>query len=258
MLAAAGSILCGRTEAMAPAGSQEAVQGYLGAAPPPEVLDFMPAPPRPGSAQEKADLDLFRRTRRLQGGPRWTLAQRDVTDGPFDTFACALGVRLRPGDAPALDRLLARLGKDRGPWVDAGKFHYAVRRPYLKIDGPICEPKTDHLAGNPDYPSGHAAAGWSIALVLAEAAPARAGRVLDRGRVFTESRFVCGSHSRSAVDAGGMLASALIATEHGSDAFRADLAAARSQLVALPAGEGLDDDGRCQAEARAGAWRPEP
>lgn len=255
VLAALSSIGVGHACAETGGSPQTPIGGYLGPALLPQVLNFIPPPPKPSSWQAKADLDLFRRTRRLQGGPRWRLAQKDVTDSPLDTFACALGVQFKPGDAPALDRLLDRLGKDRGQWVDAGKFHYATLRPYLMVDGPICEAKTEHLKGNPDYPSGHAAAGWSVALVLAELAPARAGQVLTRGRVFTESRIVCGSHTKSAVDAGAMLASALIAAEHGSDDFQADLSAARQQLADPTRGIRIDDKDRCRSERVAADGR---
>ena len=241
----------GAVDAEPASGTQSPVKGYLDPELAPQGLEVIPPPPKRGSPQAKADLALFTRTRRLQGSDRWRLAQRDVTESPLDTFACALGVQLKPGDAPALDRLLSRLGADRGPWVDAGKFHYMSRRPYLVVKGPICEPKTDHLKGNPDYPSGHAAAGWSIAIVLAELAPDRAGEILARGRVFTESRFICGSHSKSAVDAGVMLASALVATEHGSEPFRSDVAAARADLQAARGKLSPKSAAQCSLETAA-------
>ncbi len=189
---------------------------------------------------------MFTHTRSLKGGARWRLAQQDVTDSPLVTF----GIRLKPGDAPALDRLLQRVGADRGPLVDAGKLHYAVVRPYQKIGGAICEPKTEHLAGNPDYPSGHAAAGWSVALVLAELKPDRAAQILKRGRAFAESRYICGSDSVSAVEAGTLVASELVAAEHGSAAFRADTDSARADLQTQGLGQPPDPE-MCRQEQLA-------
>jgi acid phosphatase (class A) len=238
-----------RAQPVAPSPVQEAsAQGYLDGALLSQALELMPRPPAAGSAEAKADAAVFVRTRALRNGPRWRLAQRDVTDSPFDTFACALGLQLKPGDDPALDRLLQRMGADRRPLVDAAKFHYRALRPYQKVDGPICEAKTEHLAGNPDYPSGHAASGWSIALVLAELAPDRAAPILKRGRAFAQSRLICGSHNKSAVDAATLLASELVAAEHGSAAFRADIDAARTGLT----GKGSPPDkDRCRLETVA-------
>jgi acid phosphatase (class A) len=231
--------------------------GYLGDLLLPRALDLTPAPPAPDSAQARADLDVFAKSRSLEGGPRWRLAQRDVTDEPLTTFACALGVALKPGEAPAVERLLDRLGDDRGPLVDAGKFHYRALRPYQRVRGDICEAKTAHLAGNPDFPSGHAAGGWSTALVLAELAPDRAPEILIRGRAFMESRVACGSHTLSAVNAAGVLASALVAAEHGSAAFRSDADAARRELQTVRLTAAKPDPAQCRAEAQAiAAWRP--
>ncbi len=234
-----------------------AATGYLGGALLPHALDLTLAPPRPGSAEARADLEVFAKSRRLEGGPRWRLAQRDVTDPPLTTFACALGVQLKSGEAPAVERLLERLGADRGPLVDAGKFHYRAKRPYQRAKGDICEAKTEHLAGNPDFPSGHAAAGWSTALVLAELLPERAPEILIRGRAFMESRVACGSHSLSAVEAASMLAAALVAAEHGSVEFRGDADAARRELQAARDGGAKPDPAQCRAEAEAiASWRP--
>ena len=115
--------------------------------------------------------------------------------------------------------------------VSRAKTGFAVRRPYLDQPGSICEPKTAHLAGNGDYPSGHTSSGWSAALILAELMPDRATQILRRGRQYGESRYICGSHSRSAVEAGYMAGSVLVAMLHSSADFRRDMDAARIELV---------------------------
>lgn len=126
------------------------------------------------------------------------------------------------------------------------KAHYQARRPYLGTDAPICEAKTAHLAGNGDYPSGHAANGWLEGLILAELVPDRAGPILARARAYGESRAVCGSHSASAVRAGWMAGSAMFAMLNATPAFQHDLAEARAELAstrAIP-----PDAARCIAE----------
>ncbi|HUD30163.1 MAG TPA: phosphatase PAP2 family protein [Novosphingobium sp.] len=93
-----------------------------------------------------------------------------------------------------------------------------------------------HLAGNGDYPSGHSAHGQHVALILAAIAPDRATQLLARGREYAESRWICGSHTQSATEAGLLSGSAIFAAELNSAEFRADLERARTELAALRAG----------------------
>jgi hypothetical protein len=101
-----------------------------------------------------------------------------------------------------------------------------------KKDAPICEAKSDHLAGNPDYPSGHSANGMHVAMILAELAPSRADALYARGREYAESRYICGSHSVSAAEAGIQSGAIIYAAEHTSPLFRQDMDAARAEVEA--------------------------
>ena len=157
--------------AAAPAGNDDGP--YLPRTSLPDAIAILPPPPAPGSAAARADQAVFAATRALAGSARWRIATDDVTNAPLDRFACAMGVQLDAHRAPALARLLDRIGT--GDLVGPVKAHYAVRRPYLGGDAPICEPRTAHLAANGDYPSGHAANGWLEGLVLAQLLPGRAG-----------------------------------------------------------------------------------
>lgn len=227
----------------------EAPRPYLATVPVPDLMQILPPPPTPGSPGNIADRAIFRETRALKGSDRWAVATRDVTDDRFTTFACAIGMQLDAKTAPATTRVFDRIGS--GMLVDPVKHGYATRRPYLDDDQPICEPKTAHLAGNGDYPSGHTTNGWSTALLLAELMPTRATAILARGRAFGESRYICGSHSRSAVEAGYMSGSVLVATLHAAPDFRRDMDAARAELAALSSSAPPTSAARCAREANA-------
>lgn len=220
--------------------------GYLDGRMVPDLTRILPPPPIPGSPRSVDDSMTFRDTRRRAGSDRWTLATRDVTDGRFIAFACAMGMKLDAQKAPALARVFARMGDADA--VGRAKRGFAVRRPYLDQKGSICEPKTAHLAGNGDYPSGHASSAWSTALVLAELMPDRATEILRRGRKSGESRFICGSHSRSAVEAGYMSGAVLVSAFHATPDFRADLDVARRELMKLRPTAPPPDRARCKIE----------
>jgi len=214
------------------------VRGYLAAADRPDLTTVLAPPPAPGSPRDRANAEVFRETRALQGTPRWDLATADVSGDKYDHFAQALGVRLTPETAPVLTALLDRSGNDRSV-VGVAKDHWGTKRPYLGTDLPICEAKSDHLAGNPDYPSGHSAHGMHIAMILAELAPQRADALYARGREFAESRFVCGSHTYSAVEAGILSGAVIYGAEQRSDVFRRDMEAARAEVQAALAKAGV-------------------
>ncbi|MBD8619004.1 phosphatase PAP2 family protein [Sphingomonas sp. CFBP 13728] len=220
---------------------------YLLDQPMPDLMKVLPAPPKSGSPQNVADRATFRQTRALLGTPRGDMATRDVTDDRLTVFACAIGRKLDATSSPALTRIFAQMG-DQG-MVGRAKDGFAVRRPYLNDDLPICEPKTAHLAGNGDYPSGHTTSGWSAALILAELMPSRATQILRRGRQYGESRYICGSHSKSAVEAGYMAGSVLVAMLHTSAGFRRDMDAARTELAG--AAGTAPNPARCLTEAGA-------
>lgn len=222
---------------------------YLAGSAIPDGLAIVPPPPRRGSAADRADRQAYKKTRKLIGTPRWRLAQADVTSDWHDHFACALGVRLTPQSAPALARLLDRAST--AGVVDPVKRRWQAPRPYLRFGGPICQPRTAHLDSNGDYPSGHAAGGWMEALILAELVPERATQILARGRAFGESRWICGAHSRSAVEAGWLAGAVATAALHGSAEFRRDLEQARREWLSLRTTAPAADAGTCAAETAA-------
>jgi acid phosphatase (class A) len=167
-------------------------------------------------------------------------------------FSCALGVKLDPANAPALERLFTRLTVDASNVERPVKAFYKRPRPFVEIGGPICVAPEAYLTKSYSYPSGHSTYSWTVALVLDEIAPDRTGAVLARARTYGESRVVCGVHYESDVQAGRVAASALFGALQSDPAFRQDLEAARAELANLrshPAA--APDKGQCDLEASA-------
>jgi acid phosphatase (class A) len=225
-------------------------RGYLSGPAVPDTLRILPPAPTAGDSRDEADRRVFLQTRGLKDTPRWALAHADIDQaGLLGDFACAVGVRLTPQNAPRLTSLLRRMGPDVKAAVGRPKDFYGRKRPYLVDEGPICDVRSPGLAANPDYPSGHTTIGWTYALLLAELAPDRATETLVRGRAYGESRLVCGVHNLSAFEAGLTDASALVAALHGSADFRADLDAARTEVAAARRAGPAPDPQACAAEA---------
>ena len=209
-------------------------EGYLGAARVPDHRVFLPPPPAVDSPAGVADLTIFHETRALEGKPRWQLAASDDRIGQrkiLGDFGCAAGVDLAAVEVPALARTLARANADLLVMVGAAKDHYKRPRPFVNEQGPICVEVSPAFAASGSYPSGHSAAAWLYALLLAELEPDNAAAIVARGRAFGESRVVCGVHYASDVEGGRITTTALVAALHSNSEFEADMAAARAELA---------------------------
>ncbi|HSV03067.1 MAG TPA: phosphatase PAP2 family protein [Phenylobacterium sp.] len=230
--------------------------GYLGPALP-DTYAVLPPSPAPGSPREEADQRVFRGTRALKDTPRWALAQNDANQAAIvQDLACAIGAELTPRNAPRTFALILKMAPDVSHATNRPKDIYKRPRPYLLYGGEICVPKTPSLAASPDYPSGHNAWGWAVGLVMAELAPDRATPILMRARAFGESRLVCGVHSLSAVQAGRLNGSMVVAALHGDAAFRADMDAARAEVAAARRRGPFPDPAACAREASLVAQNP--
>lgn len=228
--------------------------GYLPAAGRPDSLKLLPPPPAPDSAAQAADADIARQQMPLRGTARWQLAVADAElrfPQAAGAFSCALGAPITEQDTPHLVLLLRRSLADAGLSTAGAKNHYQRARPFMVNGQPMCTPAdADRLRKSGSYPSGHNAAGWAWALILAELAPDRADALLARGLAFGQSRVVCNVHWQSDANAGRLMGAAAVARLHADPAFVADMAAAREEIAAVRA-RGLAPTRDCAAEAAA-------
>jgi acid phosphatase (class A) len=217
-----------------------------------DVLAVIPSAPQVGDARDEADRRIFRETRAFKDSARWHLAHDDADASPramLKDFACSLDLEIQPAEAPRLVRMLERVAVDTARGAGIAKEHFRRPRPFRELEGPICLSR-ESLGSSYDYPSGHATAGWTWGLVLAQVAPAHASQVLARGRSIGDSRVICGVHNASAVEAARLAASAAMALVSATPAYRSDLDVARAEYEQLHrAAKTRPDAGACRAEA---------
>ena len=232
-------------------------RGIMGYLQPKEVIDgvaVIPPPPKPGSAAQAADDEVYKAAIAAIDSPRWKQAIADSEERnigkALQAYACALGTPITPRTMPHTFMLVVRTISDIGVAYDKGKDYYGRLRPYAALNGPNCQGYGEAEAKR-SYPSGHAAVGWGISLVLTEVAPDRATELIRRGREFSESRAACGVHWMSDVVAGRDIGAAVVAQLHSNDDFRAQLAEARKEVAAARATAPLPEGGQCAAEAAA-------
>jgi acid phosphatase (class A) len=258
-LAAALIAACSTVQQEAPApaaapvaaATPQRLSGYL-AAGEFDILAVVAPAPVQGSVRYENDRRTFLATRALEGGPRWRMADEDANLGSANLlkhFACALDAQLEPAAVPATLRLLQRSVRDAGDAMNIVKNHYQRLRPYRIDSGPLCRAVED-LGDTYDYPSGHAMAGWTWAMTLAELAPDRLAPLLARGRAIGESRVVCGVHNASAVEAARTAATAVMVAIQTKPEWQADADAAREELASARAHAPRPDAQACAVEAR--------
>jgi acid phosphatase (class A) len=230
--------------------------GYLVGSSIPDLIRILPATPKPGSARDNADRQVFRETRALADSKRWKLAQREdklSVAALLSALRCSVGVGLTANNAPRLVNLLARVFTDSMNATEPAKEHFQRKRPFLVDEGPICIVATPEFAKTPDYPSSHTTISWAFGLILSEIEPENTTQILARARTFGESRVVCGVHDVDAIEAGRIAGSAVVAALHGNREFRADLESARVEIHGLRSREKPE---ACASEAALVAVSP--
>lgn len=217
------------------------VDGYLSAEERAAIVSSLPPPPEAGSPAAKAEDEQFGWLHRAANARRWQVAIEDDLS-LYPRFTDQLGFRLERATAPALVTLLNRIAEDALAISAEAKLRHPRLRPFQtsplqRVCGQAAPPRLDPNAKGTGYPSGHAAAGWSAALVLVELVPGGAQAIIGRAVAFGQSRVVCGLHYPADVDAGHFIGSAVMARAFEKPGFRQDLACAKREVEAIMRGE---------------------
>ena len=150
-------------------------------------------------------------------------------------FDAAFGRPIDPKASPVLVALLNRALLDVDATAAAAKDHFHRPRPYQRMqlqrvcnkdDAPTPE---EHPMHGSSYPSGHSVHGWTVAMILSRVDPDRSQSLMQRAEEYEESRLICGMHFPTDVEAGQVVAAAVVARLDSSNEFKADLAKARKE-----------------------------
>jgi acid phosphatase (class A) len=186
------------------------------------------APPAPGSAQTRGEIEELLRIERTRNSAQVLAAQTDRKT-EVERFFGALGFDPnKPPDLPRVRRLMDRVETDIRPYVRAAKINFQRARPF-EVDQRL-HPCIDHVRGDQSYPSGHATYGYVVTGLLAEMVPERRRELQARGDEFARQRMVCGVHFRSDLEAGRQAARWLLVTLNATPDYRDEMNAARAEL----------------------------
>jgi acid phosphatase (class A) len=192
---------------------------------------IVPPPPPLGSVEAQRDLAAVKAVQAAASPARIALAASDDRIETVWRFSDVL-----PGfDAaklPLTDKLFTAARNDQNFEGNVFKPFFSRARPY-DVDTSIrtCVPSTYGKAPR-SYPSGHATLGYSLGIILAHLIPEKAGVILERARVYGESRVVCGVHFPTDIVASQALGTAVALELIRNPAFKAEFDAAKAELVA--------------------------
>ncbi|WP_194163380.1 phosphatase PAP2 family protein [Polymorphobacter fuscus] len=214
--------------------------GYLAGKPPVDILKLLPAPPAAGSAQDIADRTAYAASAKGIGGADWKAATAEINPTSPEFMAalsCAVGTKLSLQATPATMAMVARAGVDLIGPMTVAKQHYARPRPFTTDKGQACDPVAADGVGARlgwSYPSGHSGIGWLWALVLSDAAPARAPAIRSFGQATGDLRIACRVHWLSDVENGRILATTVYQRIAAEPEYQADRERAAAELAKAP------------------------
>ena len=203
-----------------------------------ETASFLPPPPptEAGSADELARLEGIP----LREGSRGDMAIYDSKKVSAKwiegMMSPVLGIELDKQRTPALHKLIVASLEAAKETSRAAKLKFYGRlRPFaVHRDDLTCNREArDGLNEKSSYPSGHTTAVWTVGLALSAAVPEKAGKILERAYQAGESRWICGHHWKSDVDAGRTLASAGYARLTANPSYLKLIEAARKEFSQL-------------------------
>jgi len=216
------------------------VKLYMNADALPNALNFLPPPPKVGSAAFAYDSSQYvwgKSMRADSARAALALAQATVDVAEMAVlFSDAFGMEISAKKTPAILNVLKRGVLTMRLAARGPKLFYKRPRPYEYFNESTLIPSADEDHRNTgSFPSSHTVRGWAMALLLAEINPAAQDALLKYGYEWGQSRVIAGFHWQSDVDASKLIISGCYARLHADESFNADMRKARAEFKRLSA-----------------------
>lgn len=215
---------------------EDKVQPYIELDQLPDLIKIMPEPPAFDSPEFANDVVRYNWGKeQRQDSARLAMAIADAEwfdhTKMYAQWKEAFGLEISESATPEIWKLLETSLATTDPMRVDVKAHYQRQRPFDRYKDPMPSHEEDDLRGDGSYPSGHSLRGWSISLILAQIAPARANEIYKRGWEYCDSRVILGAHWQSDVDLSRAVASVGFCALQGSKAFIAQMKKAQAEYA---------------------------
>jgi acid phosphatase (class A) len=183
-------------------------------------------PPVPNGAADSVDMAVVRGYQGLAGSPRWQQARSDASLDMMHVYGPLIRPDFTAARRPDVVALLAYAGKKFSEASNEAKTAFPRQRPFQADPSiAIC---VDSPPGGSSYPSGHSGWGWLSAQIVARVEPNYAETILARGRDYGLSRVICGVHYLSDIEAGRVVADAVLTRLDNDPEYQTLLAVTKS------------------------------
>ena len=186
---------------------------------------LLPPPPSVGSEEYKSEIDQILALQAARTPAQIERFRAEEKLG-LSAFQGVMPSGCSADNLPKLNRLLEAAISDSKYFGGIAKNHFKRKRPYWEDSRvqPLGQREEEYA-----YPSGHATRAIIVAAILARLEPARADKLLERGREIGWDRVIGGVHHPSDIAAGRVLGKAVARALLKNAAFQADLEAAKSE-----------------------------
>ncbi len=198
------------------------------------ILEGPPAAKSPG---QQADEAAYQLGLKMRNTPRGKRAAADADLNKFKPllarFSETTGVQITQANTPETYRLLEMTWPSIVKTMRPAKEKFGRSRPFVThTDDQTCRPDTYKKLSPGSYPSGHTMRSWTVALTLTALMPDLTEKILKEGYDIGESRWVCGPHWKTDVEAGRTLGAAVFARLAADPAFTTQMQRAKDELQA--------------------------
>ena len=189
------------------------------------------------TASYRYEGDLFRywKAKQLRNGYRGKVAVENdnlTIDYLMNIYGKAMGVKITKEATPSIVALIELVDKKSDKSAKALKKVYFRKRPYVQLGEttPVPQWEKDSRKSS-SYASHHSNLCWALSMVMAEVASECQDEVLRIGFNYGYDRVIVGYHWASDVEAGRLLAAALVARMHADADFRQLIKQARTEYL---------------------------
>ena len=189
------------------------------------------------TASYRYEGDLFRywKAKQLRNGYRGKVAVENdnlTIDYLMNIYGKAMGIKITKEATPSIVALIELVDKKSDKSAKNLKKVYFRKRPYVQLGEttPVPQWEKDSRKSS-SYASHHSNLGWALSMVMAEVAPECQDEVLRIGFNYGYDRVIVGYHWASDVEAGRLLAAALVARMHADADFRQLIKQARTEYL---------------------------
>lgn len=211
---------------------------YLDSASVANSFYMLPPPPMEGTLDFVLDEYYYIQAKKERNTPRDQEAILDAVikrDAFISRFTQAFGMEINQEQTPEIYKLLMGMKETAATLATwQAKEGFNRTRPFVYYnDTTLTHNEDEELAKSGSYPSGHATLFHAVSLVLQEINPARQTEIMLCGYEKARSRLIVGAHWRSDVEAGRLMAGAIVARLHAHKDFLDQLEKAKKEFATI-------------------------